>query len=186
MSRQLSLGVAVGVSMLLSLVSSSLVLDSYKKVLDQNGRDAVGMDCRATNQWEISRLMVGLIGKTVDDLTDEEKTKVNKEFVQQGMLMCSLRKQLYCLNNTDDKTKGTCASCNELSKQPKSPLKDMNIELCNNARRIDQLAPEKEEKKVTTIPPPAPKANSSFDCTLDGILLLLTALLIITTFILPI
>jgi len=120
----------------------------------------VGMECEALNQWEVARVMEGLIDKTAEDLTDEEKTKVNQEFVSQGLRMCSLRAKLYCLNNTkDDIAKGTCADCKDLQSSNESTLKYAYIELCNRARSIAQrcpLAAKKEVKITTTIPPPKP------------------------------
>jgi len=132
MSPQLSLGVAVGVSMLisfLSCVSSSLVLDSYKDIVDRNGRFEINETCEPTNQWEVARLMAGLIGKTVDDLTDEEKTKVNRDMVEQGLLICSLRDKLYCMEDPSIRLAGICRNCTEIESEPLGiKFKDQNRE----------------------------------------------------------
>jgi len=116
---------------------SSFVMDSHKKILNKNGHTSVGDVCDATNQYEVARLMGGLLRKTVWDLTDEEKSKVDEELVQQGLQMCSLKKELFCLNTTSVGL-GICKACRDLDQEESmgNDLKELNQGLCEHAKKI--------------------------------------------------
>jgi len=135
--------------------SSSLVLESYKEIVGQSGRSSVGDRCNPKHQWEVARLMAGLTKKTVWDLTEEEKLKVNMELVEKGREMCSLKKEFYCLdvaslgesswwkiwqrdNSASSSSDGTCHACEDLEsiRGMGNDLKRINREFCENARKI--------------------------------------------------
>jgi len=192
MSLQLPLGVVVvvGVSAVLCLltcVSPSLVLDSYYTIIEENNKDTVDEMCTPTNQWEVARLMAGLVKKTVWDLSDEEKVKVNDDLVYSGRRMCSLRKELYCLNATL-LTRGVCKECKNLELDSQESeygrkLKELNKELCKHAAKIAKAPPAVKEEKPsnkTTTPSPCFK-NSSPASPFNYIFILETFLVILVS-----
>jgi len=166
----------------LSCVSSSLVLDIYKKIVDDNRRFEVNEGCYPDNQWEVARLMAGLIRKKEADLTDEEKTKVNADLEEQGYRMCSLRKELYCVEDPSSIYVGSCKACKDLESEPLGiKFKDQNREFCKHAAKIakaPKAGQDEEEKDETTTTPVPRTSSSSPSISLNGTLL--PVLLVIT------
>jgi len=105
------------------------VLYSYKDILANNHRRSVGEYCNATNQLEMARLISGLM--IVKSLKE-----VDRDLVNDGLEMCSLRDELYCLNLTTIGL-GRCVSCRDLESEGEV---NMN-EYCRLARKISRAEP---------------------------------------------
>jgi len=76
---------------------------------------------------------------SVWDLTEEEKGKVNGDFVKQGLEMCSLKKELYCLEDMTSIGFGRCQACKDLESKGMmgNDLKGWdNRETCEYAKKI--------------------------------------------------
>jgi len=102
---------------------------SYKDIVDRNHRRSVGEYCNATNQLEVARLIFGLmIVKSLEE--------VDRDLVNHGLEMCSLKDQLYCLNLTTIGL-GRCMSCRDLESEGEVNM----VEYCRLARKISRAEP---------------------------------------------
>jgi len=127
--------------------------------------------------------MTGTIGKTEVDLTDEEQTKVNGDLVEEGLQMCSLRKELYCVEDPSSKYVGSCKACKDLESEPLGmEVKEQNRELCKHATKIAK-APKVVKEKEIKVTPPQPSSSSPSvslnDTFLHVLLLVITTVIIL-------